>query len=306
MRILLTALLSFTILISFGQSKFAKKSERLYNKGKYEKCIKKTKKYLSKERKSPELQYYIVLSNLALYQNAEDKKKLSYLRKSISSWERLVRYNAKQIDYSLLKNNILESINKEVLSAQLKGSRKGDYYHNKLAEVFFDTTEHYKTLHPKLFIVEQKRVETKALSNYKSFKNLSETRIKILQAAEGVIGVRYKYAGVDSTGFDCSGFTQYVYKSAGIEIPHNADKQSKIGDTIDISQAQPGDLVFFGSGTRAVHAGLIYSNNNGEIELVHCASRGVTHDSSDDENTKYWLKQVLRVQKMIPLDNEDR
>lgn len=302
MRLLLTALLSFTILLSFGQSKFAKKSERLYKKGKYEKCIKKTKKYLSKERKSPELQYYIVQSNLALYQEVDERKKLSFLRKTITSWERLERYNSDQIDYSSLKNKIQESIYKEVLSARLKDSRKGDYYHNKLAEIFFDTTERYKTLHPKLFFVEQKSIETKVLSNYRSFVNLSETRIKILQAAEGVVGVKYKYAGVDSTGFDCSGFTQYVYKSAGIDIPHNADKQSKIGDTIDISIAQPGDLVFFGSGSRAVHAGLIYSNTDGEIELVHCASRGVTHDSSDDENTKYWLNRVLRVQQMVPVE----
>lgn len=304
MKLILATLLSFSILMSFGQSKFAKKSERLYEKGKYEKCIKKTKKYLTKERRSAELQYYIVQSHLALYQEAEDKRKLSHLRKTISAWERLEKYNTEQIDYSLLKNSIQEIINKEVLSARLNGSRKGDYYHNKLAEVFLDTTDHYKTLHPKLFIVEQQVINDVELSDYRSFENLSETRIKILQAAEAVVGVRYKYAGVDSTGFDCSGFTQYVYKSAGIEIPHNANKQSQIGDTIDISQAQPGDLIFFGSGTRAVHAGLIYSNNNGDIELVHCASRGVTHDSSDDENTKYWLKQVLRVQRMIPNHEE--
>ncbi len=300
MKLLLTTLLLFSILMSFGQSKLAKKAERLFEKGKYEKCIKKTKKYLSKERKSPELQYYIVQSNLALYREGDERKKLSFLRKTITSWERLIRYNTNQIDYSLLKNNIQECINQEILSTKLKGSRKGDYYHNKLAEIFFDTTDHYKTLHPKWFIIEQKVLKNEAISDYRSFENLSKTRIKILKAAERVLGVRYKYAGIDSTGFDCSGFTQYVYRSAGIEIPHNANMQSKIGDTIDISKAQPGDLVFFGSGTRAVHAGLIYSNNNGEIELVHCASRGVTHDSSDDENTKYWLKRVLCVQQMIP------
>jgi len=45
---------------------------------------------------------------------------------------------------------------------------------------------------------------------------------------------------------------------------------------------------------------LIYANKNGEIELVHCASRGVTYQKSDDENTKYWLKRVLRVQQIVP------
>ncbi|NOR87677.1 MAG: hypothetical protein GQ527_08720 [Bacteroidales bacterium] len=304
MKLLLAALLSFTILISFGQSKFAKKSERLFEKGKYEKCIKKTKKYLSKERKSPELQYYIVQSNLALYREADKKKSLSFLRKTITSWERLVRYNTNQIDYASLKNSIQESINQEILSTKLKGTRKGEYYHNKLAEVFLDTTDHYKISHPTLFFVEQRNIEAKVLYNDPFFENLSEKRIQILQAANKVVGVRYKYAGVDSTGFDCSGFTQYVYKKARIEIPHNANLQYKIGDTIDLSEAQPGDLIFFGSGSRAVHAGLIYSNIDGEIELVHCASRGVTHDTSYDENTKYWLKQVLCVQQMLPADEE--
>jgi len=306
MKLLLSALLSLSILFSFGQSKLVKKSERLFKKAKYEKCIEKTKKYLTKEKKSPDLQYYIVQSNFALYRKAEEKKRLSFLRKTISNWERLEKYNTAHIDYSILENELIESIENELSNASFKKLRKTNYYHQKLAEVFHDTTEYYKSQHPELNPIEQKTVDHIVDTSLSRFNQLNAPRREILLAAKKVIGTKYKYAGTDSTGFDCSGFTQYAYHSAGIEIPHNANMQSKLGDTIDISDAQAGDLIFFGSGTRAYHAGIIYSNNDENIELVHCTSRGVRLQTSDDENTKYWLKHMLRIQRIIPLQQSNK
>jgi hypothetical protein len=110
----------------------------LFKKAKYEKCIEKTKKYLSKEKKSPDLQYYIVQPNFALYRRAEEKKRLSFLRKTISNWERLEKYNTAHIDYSILGNELIESIENELSNTSFKKLRKTNYYHQKLAEVFHD------------------------------------------------------------------------------------------------------------------------------------------------------------------------
>lgn len=305
MKLLFTTLFSLLIFSAIGQSKFERKVERLYNKGKYEKCIKKGKKHLKKERRSPEIQYYIVKASLAIYSEAPEKRKYSLLRKTIINWERLEKYNKPKNDYSDLREEIMLSMNSEAESPKLMGTPKANYYHKKLAEVFKDTSDYYRSLHP-IYIVTKSTPQIKEVITdiHDSLSHLSDERRKILQAAQRVIGVKYKYGGEDTTGFDCSGFTKYIYRSAGLELPHNANQQSKVGDTVELSKAKPGDLIFFGSNSRAYHAGLIYSNNNGEISLVHCASRGVTYNSPSDLNTKYWLEKVLRIQQIIPNEKQ--
>ena len=223
------------------------------------------------------------------------------LRKTIINWERLEKYNKPKNDYSDLRDEIMLSMNTEAESPKLMGTPKANYYYKKLAEVFKDTSDYYRSLYPK-YIETKTALQVKEVITdlYDSLSYLSEGRRKILRAAKRVIGVKYKYGGEDSTGFDCSGFTKYIYQSAGVELPHNANQQSKVGDTVDLTKAKPGDLIFFGSNSKAYHAGLVYSNKNGEISLVHCASRGVTYNSPSDLNTKYWLEKVLRIQQIIP------
>jgi len=83
-------------------------------------------------------------------------------------------------------------------------------------------------------------------------------------AAGGVLGIAARYEGLPyryggtspSTGFDCSGFTQYVFAQVGISLPRTADAQRQA--TTRVSSPQPGDLVFFGS--PAYHVG-IYAGN---------------------------------------------
>ena len=291
MRILTTIILliSFsTILLS--QNKYTKRLNKLYTKHKYEKCITKSKKFLRKEPKSAEIQYYIVISNLQLFENSSKySKQNSYLKKTISSLIKLEKYNKTEGKYTNLTDSIHLLVNNFVDNEDCKSM----YFHNRLAEFFHDTTSCYIIANKPSVVVESKPT---------FIDTLAQIRRLMLENAEDVIGVRYKYGGTDSTGFDCSGFTQYVYKSVGIELPHNADKQSKLGERIDLTNAQPGDLIFFGSSPtakRAYHAGMIYSNIDGRIELIHCVTGGVQHQSSDDQNVKYWLKRVIAVKKML-------
>lgn len=277
-------------LLAFGQSKYVAKSQKLYEKGKYQKCIINTKKYLQKERKSADLQYYIVASNFSLYSSETHfTKKYLYLKKSISTWVKLEKYNTDQKDFSNLKDSIIDNIHRFSETESLQRQRlKIKYLHQKLAEVFLDTSDiflSFQTVAPKQIEIEIDQ----------SVNNIRQT---LLENAKYLIGSPYKYGGTDSTGFDCSGFTQYIYKSIGLEIPHNANEQSKLGQTILLSQAQAGDLIFFGN-IRAFHAGLIFNNENGKIELIHCVSNGVNHQSHDSENTKYWLQRVYKVQRII-------
>lgn len=79
----------------------------------------------------------------------------------------------------------------------------------------------------------------------------------VLDIAASLAGTPYRYGGTSpETGFDCSGFTQYVFRQVGISLPRTAEQQRQF--VTPVSNPQPGDLVFFGS--PAGHMG-IYAGN---------------------------------------------
>ncbi|MCI6966999.1 NlpC/P60 family protein [bacterium] len=71
---------------------------------------------------------------------------------------------------------------------------------------------------------------------------------RILSTAKSCLGLAYRTGGTSpQTGFDCSGFTQYVFAEAGISIPRVSRDQAKAGIAVPYSQMRPGDLVCFNS-----------------------------------------------------------
>lgn len=104
----------------------------------------------------------------------------------------------------------------------------------------------------------------------------------IVDYAKQFLGTRYTYGGASPSGFDCSGFTMYIYKQLGYSLPHTATGQwqSGIGTRVySISELQPGDLVFFNdpsrnAGKACSHAG-IYIGNGQHIHASSSRSQGV-------------------------------
>ena len=82
----------------------------------------------------------------------------------------------------------------------------------------------------------------------------------VLSIAARYVGTPYLYGGTTPRGFDCSGYTQYVYAQLGISLPRTADQQMNATRRVSRSEARPGDLVFFVSGGSAYHNG-IYAGN---------------------------------------------
>lgn len=76
----------------------------------------------------------------------------------------------------------------------------------------------------------------------------------IVQYAVGFLGVPYVWGGDTSSGFDCSGFTTYVFSHFGVDLDRRAADQSRQGIPVSRDSLQPGDLVFFGS--PAYHVGI--------------------------------------------------
>lgn len=88
------------------------------------------------------------------------------------------------------------------------------------------------------------------------------------------VGYPYVYGGSSPSGFDCSGFTSYVYKQFGYSINRTASAQLDNGYAVSMSELQPGDLVMFKKGStskRATHVGLYIGNN----QFVHASTSSV-------------------------------
>lgn len=89
------------------------------------------------------------------------------------------------------------------------------------------------------------------------------------RTVQPLLGVPYHWGGASPSGFDCSGFTQYVYNSLGVSLPRTAEQQFEIGAKVSVSSMQPGDLVFFDTGSGSIsHVGIYM----GAGKMAHAAS----------------------------------
>lgn len=87
----------------------------------------------------------------------------------------------------------------------------------------------------------------------------------IVEYAKQFIGTPYVYGGNTTSGFDCSGFTQYVLANFGMSMPRTSTDQYSIGVRVDKSQLMPGDLVYFkysNSSYRLSHVGIYVGDGN--------------------------------------------
>lgn len=88
------------------------------------------------------------------------------------------------------------------------------------------------------------------------------------------VGYPYVYGGSSPSGFDCSGFTSYIYKQFGYSINRTASNQLDNGVAVSMSELQPGDLVMFkkgSSGSRASHVGIYIGGG----QFVHASTSSV-------------------------------
>lgn len=119
-------------------------------------------------------------------------------------------------------------------------------------------------------------------SDYVDLTNSASSNSDIVETAKQYLGTRYVYGGSSPSGFDCSGFTMYVYSQHGYSLPHSATSQwqSGLGTRVySISELQPGDLVFFNdpsrnAGKACSHAG-IYIGDGKHIHASSSNSGGV-------------------------------
>ena len=138
----------------------------------------------------------------------------------------------------------------------------------------------------------------------------SNTIDNILLEAESYLGTPYRYGGSTRSGIDCSAFVLSVFgAAAGMDLPRVAAQQSNEGDSVERTELQKGDLVFFSHrGSRISHVGIVEDvTPEGEVKFIHAAtSKGVMVSSLDDS---YWgpkfrfAKRVVKENGLSILNN---
>ncbi|ESU29259.1 hypothetical protein FLJC2902T_06550 [Flavobacterium limnosediminis JC2902] len=120
----------------------------------------------------------------------------------------------------------------------------------------------------------------------------------ITKASEN-LGVRYRGGGTDRNGFDCSGLMFTTFKNIDMTLPRSSsDMAANSGVKIDKSQAQKGDLIFFGTRGRWVgHVGMITEVLEDEIKFIHSStSSGVIISSTKEP---YYAKRFVQINRVL-------
>lgn len=84
----------------------------------------------------------------------------------------------------------------------------------------------------------------------------------VVAVAKQYLGVPYVYGGSTPSGFDCSGFVQYVERKMGVSLPRTSQAMSTVGSYVSVSNLQVGDLVFWGGVGSAYHVGIYIGGNS--------------------------------------------
>lgn len=123
---------------------------------------------------------------------------------------------------------------------------------------------------------------------------------RVIDTADDFLGTRYLYGGTSpGTGFDCSGFVQYVFARQSVRLPRTSRQQARVGEKVPASvrSLRRGDLVLFAhDGVRVDHVA-IYAGGN---RIIHSSSsgRGVRYDDLSTERGKWFVSHMVAARRV--------
>ena len=117
---------------------------------------------------------------------------------------------------------------------------------------------------------------------------------RIVQTSLRYRGVPYVFGGTSPDGFDCSGFTRFVFAQAGVYLPRTADEQFDEGRPVSYNNLQPGDIVFFSTYAAGVSHSGIYIGDGQFVSAT--SSRGVAVDQLD---SRYWGARYIGARRVL-------
>lgn len=127
-----------------------------------------------------------------------------------------------------------------------------------------------------------------------SVSTMNETKASLMQAYRDWKGTPYQLGGATQRGVDCSMFVNIVFEEYfDIGLPRNTRTQLNVGDGVRRSAIRTGDLVFFRTGRRTLHVGVVVNPD----EFLHAStSEGVTISELDQQ---YWAQRYLAARRVL-------
>lgn len=123
-------------------------------------------------------------------------------------------------------------------------------------------------------------------------------RSELVDRASKYVGSRYRSNGSSPKGFDCSGFTSFIFSHYGLQLERSSRNQSKVGKRIPIASVQPGDLLFFAVKGNVHHVGMVVKNEGNQLWMIHSStSRGVVVE--EVFGSDYWRRRLLLARDVV-------
>ncbi|MCH2233609.1 MAG: C40 family peptidase [Crocinitomicaceae bacterium] len=289
MKYFVAFLFVFTLGHSYSQDKKIDKLEILYDQGYYKKVYRKANKLMADPLYDysglPE--YYKALSTFRLAEDEHWFKKHPKCIFDAVQLYKVTQSNEKYTDY--VKAHYFELAHLKTYLVDLEKKLRGCGLTGSADELdlFISGTLNSIDAAPK-------PVDEPVITDDGGKEIItadSPLRDRMVIYAKSLIGIKYVWAGSDESGFDCSGFTSYVHKKYGYTISRTASGQAEESKKVKLTNAQKADLVFFSSGSRISHVGLVVSDKSDELSMVHAStSKGVI--VTNVEKSTYWKPKL--------------
>ncbi|MEY4573522.1 MAG: hypothetical protein RLZ10_2812 [Bacteroidota bacterium] len=267
----------------FGQHPIGDKLEQLYSQGHYGIVYRKSKRFMlnSKYENLIAPKYYRAISGLQrlnnLYWYSRNSDVIKY------SMNELIKLKKNQVSYDFLLAHSYELF-------ELKND-----LNNWLTEL--SQTKYKQNIHEysNLFRDFFEKFDFQSYENHDSYvksdlNGVSQIRQDLVQFSKNYLGIPYQWGGTSPEGFDCSGFTQFLMKHKGVQIPRTAGDQYIKCSKIDSLNAQCGDLIFFKNENKISHVGMVISKKGESIKMIHASSsKGIS--IIEVAKSSYWKKR---------------
>jgi cell wall-associated NlpC family hydrolase len=128
----------------------------------------------------------------------------------------------------------------------------------------------------------------------------SAAAARVLNTADQYVGVRYVWGGSTPKGFDCSGFTKYVFAKSGVTIPRTSREQVRAGDGVplDFDSMRPGDILLFAEPGEAISHVAIYVGS-GRIIHASQAMGEVNYLDLDGSRGAWYVQNLVAVRRLL-------